>query len=58
MTPRAPYMRCQWPRMHIENFEDLREFEFMWKKALAPYSGAQEGFLMKVPVQALSFYEV
>jgi hypothetical protein len=29
--------------MHIEIFELLREFEFIFKQVLAPESGAQDG---------------
>jgi hypothetical protein len=29
--------------MHLENFEFLREFEFICEKALVPLSGDQDG---------------
>jgi hypothetical protein len=35
MTPHASCMLCHWHRMHNENFEFLREVEFMCKKASA-----------------------
>jgi hypothetical protein len=33
--------------MHFKKFEYLREFEFIFEKALAPELGAQDGRLMK-----------
>jgi hypothetical protein len=29
--------------MHLKKFEYFREFEFIYEKALAPYSWAQDG---------------
>jgi hypothetical protein len=40
-------MRCQRHRMHIENFELLNEFEFMFKKA--ENKGPMTDALMKKP---------
>jgi hypothetical protein len=34
MTPHASCMRCYWYRIHLENFEFLREFEFIGEKLL------------------------
>jgi hypothetical protein len=36
MTTHAPCMRCQCHLTHFEKFEYLREFEFIFEKALAP----------------------
>jgi hypothetical protein len=35
MTPHAPCMQCQWYCTHIKKFEYLREFKFIFEKALA-----------------------
>jgi hypothetical protein len=54
MIPHAPCMQCQWYRMHhacgvndttciLKKFDYVREFEFIFEKALAPQSGAQDG---------------
>jgi hypothetical protein len=40
-------MRCQWHCMHFKKFEYLREFEFIFEKALAPYQAPRTDVLMK-----------
>jgi hypothetical protein len=40
-------MRCQWHRMHFKKLEFLREFEFIFEKALALYSGDKDGCFNK-----------
>jgi hypothetical protein len=34
----SSYMRCKWHHMNVKNFELLREFEFIFKKALSPHN--------------------
>jgi hypothetical protein len=45
MTLHASSMQCHLHLLHIENFELLSEFEFIFKKPLDPESWAQDRFL-------------
>jgi hypothetical protein len=47
MTPHESCMRCQWHRTSILKKEFLREFEFIFEKALGLNQGSRTDVLMK-----------